>query len=157
MSTPAYIPTKEEVAALILSRTKDNFGHELGTFTADTRPTNTQADELTEMATNDVTTEFDTDLPTEAMPYVKEAIALRAAMLIERSYYSEQINSNHSAYNALREDYERLMGDGDTIGVIARAIEREAQEELTGEVPMTNNPSYSFPPADLRYGLGRPL
>ena len=49
------------------------------------------------------------------------------------------------------------MGTADQLGFLQRAVEREAQEEISGEAPLTNRPAYNFPDPDLRYGLGRPL
>jgi hypothetical protein len=152
-----YTPTVEDVAHLIMSRTKDNLGNEVGTFNANTRPTFQQASEIIQQAVSDVTTIIDDDIPEASFDDAEQAIALRAAMLIERSYFAEQVNSNRSPYPLLRADYEVLMGNGETQGTLQRAVERESQELITGEVGGTNRPSYSFPDPDLRYGLGRQL
>jgi hypothetical protein len=155
--TLPYQPTVEDVANLIIARTKDNLGSELGTFTVNTRPTFESVNNIIDQAADDVTTALDTDIPVEAYDYVKQAIALRAAMIIERSYFAEQINSNRSPYPQLKEDYEWLMGTNEKPGFIIKAVEREAEEEIMGEAALTNRPAYSFPDAELRYKLGRPL
>lgn len=152
-----YLPTVSEVGQLIMARTKDNLGAELGTFTGATRPTFNQVLEIVEDAADDVTSGIDTDIPEGAYRYVKRAIALRAAADVERSYFAEQINNNRSPYNVLNEEYDRLIGTPEEPGTLYKAIEREAQEEETGEAPLTNRPAYSFPDPDLRYRLGRPL
>jgi hypothetical protein len=142
---PEFAPSVREVASLIMSRTKDTSGNELGTFTMDTRPTSSKVQEIIGQASSDVEMLIDDDIPPGAWGPVGQAIALRAAMIIERSYFSEQVNTNRSNYPQLERDYLGLMGKDGEAGVIARVVEREAQEAITGEAPLTNRPSYSFP------------
>jgi len=150
--TDPYEPTLEDVANLIVARTKDKYGNELATFNADTRPTDTNVLEIIEQAADDVTTILDTDIPQGAYEYVRQAIALKSAAIIERSYFPEQINTNRSPYPELLEEYEWLMGTPDKPGWISKMLTRE--EEQTGDAALSGGPHYWFPPADSRIELG---
>lgn len=146
-----YSPTVEEVAKLIMSRTKDRLGKELGTFTDQTRPKFDAVEDIIEEAASDVTTDLDTDIPEGAWSFVRQLIALRAAMMIERSYFAEQITSNRSPYPQLEKDFELLLAR------VTLAVKREDEEATTGEQGQAVRPSYSFPEADHRLDYGRPL
>jgi len=152
--TDPYEATLESVGNLIMARTKDKYGNELGTFNADTRPTGDNVLEIIEQAADDVTTILDTDIPQGAYEYVRQAISLKAACIIERSYFPEQINNNRSPYPQLLEEYEWLVGTPENPGWIYKMIQRESEEETSGDLPLTNRPAYWFPPADVRLELG---
>jgi hypothetical protein len=147
----------EEVAVHIMARTKDAYGNELGTFTADTRPTADQVRRTIVQAEQDVDAYIDTDLPTEAIPIAREAVAIRAAMIIERSYYPEQITANRSPYEHLRDEWRAIVGDSGKPGSLEKAVEREADEQEFGELPLTNRPAWKFGDDQIPYGIGRPL
>src|SRR5215471_4111698 len=82
-------PTVDDVARLIRARTKDDTGDEVGTFTADTRPT---AD-LVEGHIDAALALVGTHLPPPARidarfgPAVAALVAYRAALQIEKSYF----------------------------------------------------------------------
>ena len=148
---PSYYPDISDVANLIYTRTKDSLGHELGTFTADTRPTDTQVTNIIDQAAQDIEAMVDTDIPEGAYDYVEQSIACRAAMIIERSFFPEQIASDRSAYTQLRDDCKERFD------AMIAAVQREQGEEVYGELPLAGSPSGSFPPPELRYRLGRPI
>jgi hypothetical protein len=154
-ATP-FMPTTNDVAQLLRVRTKNTQGRELGVFSQDTRPTASQVQDVIEQATRDITSKTDKDVPEGAYDNVREAITILSAMMIELSYFGEQINSNRSPYPQLKDLYSDNRGNGILKDAIA-AIEREAEEEISGELPGTNRPSYSFPEADARLGFSRPL
>lgn len=139
-----YLPMVSDVGALLRARTKDTRGNELGTFTADTRPTFDEVLRLIDQAAGDVTALTDYDIPKECYWQAAGVICLRAAMLVELSYFPEQVATNRSAYQHYKELYddmlERLIG----------AVEREAAEEITGEQPPMSGgvPQWGFPPAE---------
>jgi hypothetical protein len=147
-----YMPTNEEVANLIISRTKDKFGNELGLFTDNTRVSDAKVAEIIVQAADDVTTILDTDFPASMNEFVRQAIALKSAAMVERSYYAEQINNNRSPYPQLIEEYEWLMGTPEKPGWLMYSLKRE--EEETGDPELSGGPHYSFPPADPRIELG---
>jgi hypothetical protein len=111
MSTPdpstEIRPSIDDVAGLLRARTKDSEGHELGTFTADTRPTDVEAQAQIDAAVGLMATHIPDPafLPQAYWPAVRELTAYRAAMRIEKSYFPEQVRSDRSAYEQLRQEY----------------------------------------------------
>src|SRR5205085_9988286 len=103
------LPNIRQVALHIRSRTVTRNTNEFrGTFTHETRPTADEAAEAVEIARDDVLTDvgkLPDGLQAEAYAAVRSLIALRAAMIIERSYYPEQVGTDKSPYPALRDDY----------------------------------------------------
>jgi hypothetical protein len=153
--TAPYLPSVGEVANLIAARTKDQFGNELGTFGPNTRPTDNKVLEIIDQAADDVTTILDTDIPESMYEYAEQAIAVKAAAIIERAYYAEQINNNRSPYPQLLEEYEWLVGTPENPGWIIKSLQREEQETGTPELSLGGH--YWFPAADPRIELGSNL
>jgi hypothetical protein len=143
--TSSYVPTVDDVGALLRARTKDQFGNELGTFTADTRPTDDQTLVLIGQAYDYVTSRSDTDLPEESWRAARSAIALKAAMLVELSYWPDQIPAGQSPYAMLRQEFEGDDGNGGELAGLIMSVNRENEELVSGETPQTNSPVYSFP------------
>jgi hypothetical protein len=73
-------------------------GNEIGTFNDDTRPTSAQAANIIETACGEVQTAMGISPPAYLAEAARSLSALRAAMLIELSYFPEQIRSDRSAY-----------------------------------------------------------
>lgn len=125
------LPNIRQVALHIRSRTITRNTNEFrGTFTHETRPTADEAAEAVEIARDDVLTDvgkLPDGLQAEAYAAVRSLIALRAAMIIERSYYPEQVGTDKSPYPALRDDYNDRL---------PRVIEAVAEAETTppGEI-----------------------
>lgn len=134
-----YKPTVSDVGAQIVSRTRDSVGNVLGTFSALTTPTDTQVRVLIDQATNEITAGLDTDLPQGAWKSVRQAIAVLAAMKVELSFFSDQVNTNRSIYPQLSDQYKSLLPQ------VEKAVVREEEEERTGEFGMAVRPSYDFP------------
>lgn len=107
-----YTPDLDDVGALLRARTVDDGGNEVGTFTSATRPTDVQATELIQDATNDAYAIFGEDIPDAADPdnpgairdAAREAVGYHAAALIELSHFPEQVASGNSPY----QQYEDL-------------------------------------------------
>jgi len=98
--------TPDSVAALLRARTKDSNGQELGHWTQDTRPTLEQVEEQLDMART--LTELDVGvIPDTCRKGAEAVIAFHAALLIEKSYWPEQVQSERSAYQQLSDEYER--------------------------------------------------
>lgn len=106
-SSGGILPAISAVGALIRTRTKTSGGQELGTFTDDTRPTDEAVSELIGLAAEDVSTVIGTKLPTSVIEFSRAVVALRTAMLVELTYFPEQVSSQRSAYSA----YERMYKD----------------------------------------------
>jgi hypothetical protein len=138
--TPEYIPTLQEVGALLRARTVDTTGTELGTFTADTRPTGSEAMKLIGDAATDVADEVGGDIPDAAIQTARQAAAYRAAMLIELSYYPEQVGTNRSPYA----EYKALYDE--KIAKIIRIVQDLEEEEDTDDTTLTGGmASFNFP------------
>src|SRR6478609_8660987 len=113
MTTPApypwALPTVEEVGAILRARTQDQNDQELGTFTSDTRPTDVEAERMIRQAGNVVygATGSPDALVCDTADQLKEQIgywiSLLAAMLIELSYFPEQIGEERSAFEHYKE------------------------------------------------------
>ena len=122
----AYRPSPSEVARLLRARTKDSHGAEVGDWSADTRPTPEEVDDIIDQAIGDVLAQLGPlhaqppgtppadgepvviDLADLVAPAARTLVTLRAAMLVELSYFPEQVMSSRSAY----EEYKRLYDDG---------------------------------------------
>jgi hypothetical protein len=108
-----YTPSVASVAAYIRARTKTRGGAEAGTFnpaaaaeTDKTRPTAEGATEEINNALEDVSSIVGEDVAVEHRALAKRVVALRGAMLIELSYFTEQVNSGRSSYPQLKELYD---------------------------------------------------
>jgi hypothetical protein len=104
MSTVDITPTVDSVAQILRARTKDDQGQELGTFTAATRPTDVQVSGLIATAQADVIAQTGPLLGVLTQEAARSAVAMRTAMLVELSYFPEQVRNDRSAYP----EYERL-------------------------------------------------
>jgi hypothetical protein len=135
----AFLPSVQDVADLLRARTKDKFGNELGLFNDNTRPTDSGVRGLIRQAADDVIMMVDTDIPVEAYDLASTVISIGAAMLVELSYYPEQIGTPNSAYDRYREWYELMLQR------LMLAVERETLEEELGEDAATGV-FYQFPP-----------
>jgi hypothetical protein len=146
-----FKPTIREVANEILSRTRDANGVLLGTFTSETTPTDEKVAEMIQQAADEVEAVVDDDLPESVWDTARQVIAIRTAMQIELSFYSDQVESGRSPYAQLRQQYE------DALEYLATATAREQEEDAAGvESPLTPMMARgSFP--DAQPWLTRPL
>jgi hypothetical protein len=127
-----WVPSLRDVAVHIRPRTVERSTNKfLGTFTNKTRPTDEETWEAVALAIDDIvadTGKLDrTGISIDSHRAVRALTALRAAMIIERSFYSEQIGTNKSPYPALERDWERRLPK------IVDAI----AEDLVGEIEPT--------------------
>lgn len=135
----SFVPSVDDVGAILRTRTKDNRGRELGTFTADTRPTDQEATTLIGQAYDDVVALIDDDIPQESYRDARSVIALRAAMLVELSYWPDQIPLGRSTYAQLKELYDEMLPR------LQVSVARETEELAGGEMTDTPlKPVYDF-------------
>src|SRR5215467_1885519 len=110
MSTtaPDLSCTVDDVAAIIRARTKDKSGNEIGTFNADTRPTDVQCQQAIAHAVVMVHTKVGY-VGDSCAGLGKGVVALGAAAEIERSYFPEQSRSDRSIYLYLVTEYDKAL------------------------------------------------
>lgn len=118
MPVSEYTPTVEEVAALLRARTKTRGGSEAGTFNPEaatdaekTRPTEEQVDKLRDLALDKVSGVIGADIDADFHSMAKQTTALRTAMLIELSYFPEQVATQRSPYVQLKEMFDDCWSD----------------------------------------------
>jgi len=145
--TSDYAPAVQDVANVLRARTKDTNGQEVGTFTAETRPTDAEVTGLITRALNDVAMVVGPDIPPLTFEDAKPVVALRAALLVELGYYPEQINTGRSPYPQLKDLY-----DGDLKNLVA-AVTRAGGDPGEAGAPM--KPVGSFPMTGDPYIIGR--
>lgn len=107
-TAPNPTPTVDDVAALIRARTKDNNGNELGTFTADTRPTEDQAQQAIDHQVTLLHSQVGY-IGAECDEVATMAAAYGAAAEIELSYFPEQARREMSPYSFLIARYGEIM------------------------------------------------
>jgi hypothetical protein len=94
----SIVPTLSQVAALMRSRTvvEGTAGTELGTFDSTTRPTDVEANVLIDQAVLMVENSTGQAIPEQFFGQVRTIVAIQAAMLIELSFYQNEIASERS-------------------------------------------------------------
>ena len=106
---PAYMPSVSDVGALLRARTKDTMGNELGTFTDATRPNTQQVISIIRTATSDVIALIGNDLPARFYGDAAALATIGAAMLVELSFFPEQVASGRSPYEQFKELYDSRL------------------------------------------------
>lgn len=123
-------PSVTEVAALLRARTKLPGGREAGTFNTQTRPTGAEVEAIIDDSSDEVfgkVQAIDPTLPTGSAynapgsdyeRRIRRAIGLYAAILIEASYYPEQVKNDQSPVKTYQELYDSriraLISEGET-------------------------------------------
>jgi type IV secretory pathway protease TraF len=122
-------PSVENVASFIRARTKDDQGHEVGTFDDATRPTADQVEAHIDAALGLVGLRLPAValLPDELLVAMATVVALEAACQIEKSYWPEQVTTGRSPYAQLREEADRALDRlADQAGAAAGGTEYES-------------------------------
>lgn len=110
MADPTWTPTVAAVAALIRARTKVPGGKEVGTFTANTRPTEAEVKELIGQAVDHVAAAIGGDPCNDQLrESAGAASAMLAAILIEQSYWPEQAEARGSTAARLESLFNTRM------------------------------------------------
>lgn len=137
----AFEPNVVDVAKLLRARTENSAGVQQGTFTATTRPQFQDVAAIIDFATRFVVSAVDSDIPEESFPSASAVIALYSAMIIELSYFPEQVNTPRSPY----EQYKALFDQ--ELQVLLTSVARERAEEETGDETLSSlEPSFHFKP-----------
>jgi hypothetical protein len=140
MPSTDFTPTVADVGALLRARTKTASGSEAGTFTTETRPTADQVTALISTAAQDLVEVTGADIPESVWGSAKTAVIYRTAMLIELSYFPEQVATDRSAYP----NYEKLWSE--KLITLGEAVLQAGGGDLPGAVDDALLPSYGgFP------------
>jgi len=103
-----WAPSVQDVANLLRARTINKNGGEVGTFNAATRPSDEEVQGLIESSYGDVVDAIGqiTDVPSNLVNAASSIVAIGAAMLVEMSYYPEQVGTGRSPYAQLASQYK---------------------------------------------------
>lgn len=127
------------VGSLLRARTRDPDGNEVGTFNAQTRPTDTQVGDLLAVAVGDLASDTGLEIPEAFWVQAGNVATYKAAMLVELSYFPEQVAAGRSPYEQIRELYLEALASLKTALTATGAV-------LPGEAALLPDPpSYSFP------------
>jgi hypothetical protein len=108
-------PSVDAVALLEATRLVDISGADQTTFTDTTRPTAAQCQGVIDQAVELALADIPDYLPESSYPRIQQLVALKAACLIERSFFREQYNKGSAEgyekdYDLLVEAIERVVG-----------------------------------------------
>lgn len=115
MAEYAWEATVADVAALLPQRTKGTYGKD-GEFDANTTPTKAQVEDILAKAAGKVATKLQLrpgeDICAEGpLELANEVHALRAAMMVELTYFANQLRTDQSPYEKLKEEYDSSIKD----------------------------------------------
>lgn len=141
------IPTVADVGALLRARTKTPGGGEAGTFNQQTRPTDEQVASLIRKAVGTVSLTVGDVVPASLIDEVKEVTSIRAAMLVELSYFPEAVASDRSPYAQLKDLWDEAVGDDpDNPGWLVLAARRSADDGVM-TIDQPGKAQWKFPPS----------
>jgi hypothetical protein len=140
-----YRPSPEDVGAITLNRTVDKVGVQTGTFTADTRPTDSQVEILIDKAMEDVSCAIGTSIPEGLWDRARHVVSIRTAMLIELTLYAHEIRSGVSPYPEYKALYE------DEIACLAGAVAAAEAGQSLEDAFSNGTARWGFPPPTYIY------
>lgn len=153
----AYRPLVSDVAEVIRMRTVDSNGVEQGTFTAGTRPTYEEVERIIDRSMWKLEAKFGPEMPQELVGSAAEVVSLRAAMMIELTYFGDQVSVSRSPYTELKALYEEALQDWFTE---RRSLGADETPDTADDTTSAAMPVAQFPPpptrvpSDSRTGLG---
>lgn len=136
-----FVPTLAQIGRVILSRTKGEFGALRGTFASDTTPNNIDASGCARDAARDMVPMIGEVIPVALIENAQRVCAIRAAMNIELSFYSDQVNTGRSVYPQLEKDLETQL----CALQLAITLAVDGDGTVVNAAPSTE-PEYYFPP-----------
>lgn len=146
MPSSDWRPSVADVGAILRARTKDTTGTELGTFTADTRPTAAEVELIIAQALSDVELEVGEELPDRLHDTARRTVALGAAVTIELSYWPEQVALGRSPYAQLLALYQGSAGHPGALARLTAALAETGTDGAGDESPFGDHPvMHSFP------------
>lgn len=146
MPTSDWPTSVDAVGTLLRARTRNTQGVEVGTFDEDTRPTEDQVLSLINTAVEDLASVVGTELGESLWSRAATVTTYKVAMLVELSYFPEQVSRGNSPYEQLRDLYTESLKN------FLKAAAAEAPGQAPGDVEA---PCYAFPlPSVLDHVLG---
>jgi len=142
-----WTPTLQDVGHVVLSRTRDDNGNVLGTFTDVTQPTDEECRVLIQKAIDDVMPLIGTDIPEELISEAQNIASIRTAMYIELTFYANEVATNRSVYPELKALFD------EKVATLAKAVVAiESGESMTDALAGAGgSPKYAYPPDDGMY------
>jgi hypothetical protein len=113
---PSIRPSVIDISALLRTRTRDENGNLIGVFTDATTPTAEQVEDIINDAVEDVTARVGANLPANRLGKARWLVKLYAAVVIEATFFSEQISSDKSPYQQFKDLYDEGIADLEVAG-----------------------------------------
>lgn len=137
------VPSVPDIGERLHLRTITRGQNYVGTFTDETKPKENQVLGLIAKAYRHVTSKTGDPVPEKFQYDVRNMVEIYTAMLIELSYYPDQIREGRSPYPELKKLYDE--------GMIALLESLGAEgASAVDEVPAANaEPAYAFPAASI--------
>lgn len=138
-SVVGYRPSAHDVAVLERSRTRTDSG-EQGEFTPDTRPTLEQVEDTIKAAAEQVASVLGPEVPAAAAGMARGLVTLYSAMLVELTYFPEQVVSNRSPYAQFKQLFD------DALPRVLEAVKEASEGDIEPGTGDAGFPSYGgFP------------
>jgi hypothetical protein len=135
----SWQPSVALVARKIMSRTRDQYGKLLGTFSSATTPTDVQVSQIIVDVMPEVADSIGDTIPDLLADDAANVAALRAAMQVELDFWPEQINSGRSTYPQLEKQY------ADSLTRLQKQVTLFSEGSTTvGNTGMGGIPSWGF-------------
>lgn len=112
LDLPSWAPSVDDIAGHLLARTRGDNGVLIGTFNSSTTPTDVQVQTLIGKAVRLLAPRLG-DVPDRLADNAQIIAELRTAMMVERSYFIEQVDTPMSPFKDLQYEYVQAMKDWD--------------------------------------------
>jgi hypothetical protein len=139
LDKPKWEPTQEEVAIRLLARTRIPNGKYEGKFTTETQPTAAQVEKIIEQAVQILRPRLG-ETAEHLEDQARILCTLRAAFMIELSFFSEQTETHMSPYMALRAEFKEEFENWD---IAATGLEPNSESKLSSMHVGTEFPGYA--------------
>lgn len=147
LSVLGWAPEIQDVADLLMARTRTRGGALAREFNENTDPTGVDVAGLIAKATNDVAGVLGDSVPEAFADKAKNLATIRAAMYLELGWYPEQITTNRSPYREFKDLYEKGLLK------LEEEIEQAAGTDGVEAGITAGMPSYAFPPSSIGDGI----
>lgn len=136
-------PSVQQVAVHEATRTVDETGKVVGTFTDTTWPTADMCELVIDQAVELCLADLPDYMPESTYPRILQAVAFRAACLIERGFYREQYEKGSSKSH--EDDYDKLLASIEVVSGGAQAG-RRVDTPMMRSTMAEYEPDYPLPP-----------